>query len=1581
MAGKWVLAGLCLMGCLEHAVAGCSEPASEFVKKGDYVIGGLFDIHRVINVSKSDRPDITTCSSQKLILSSYRRFQLMRFAVEEINNSTSLLPNVSLGYDTFDHCSDTHNLPGIFHLMSVNGTIQPREESLGVSKVIAVVGIYTSTATLAVAPLFMPGLIPMVSYGAASSVFSRKQDFPSFLRTVIPNNNVIELVFKILQHFNWRWVAFLYIDDDYGNDAQDKFIKKIEDTDICLAYTKGLDTDTNYFRMFRQIKLLKVNVIIVFAPEWTAEALIHSAIRQSVTNKVWIAGDAWSLHKKLPKEEGIRNIGTVLGVAEPKMTIPGFSDFIYSSKANAHCEHAEQETFCNQICNCSAVTAADIITADPSFSFPVYSAVYAIAHALHAVLQCEAGKCNNHIAVYPHMVLRELRRSNFTLLNNTVQFDESGDPKFGSYSIIFWNRNGDPEKVGSYDFFPPFRFVIDKKIQWHGDGSVPASICSRECSAGYSKQQEGVHKCCFNCTICPKGTYINSTEDPYRCIPCQDTEWAAEGSTSCSLRLVEYVPFSDTSAVVILAGACVLVGLILAVSVLFTVHYNTPVVKSAGGPMCFLILGSLFLSNISVFFYFDKPTAASCVLRFLPFLLFFTVSIACFVVRAFQIFYIFKISAKFPKLHNLWIKYQGQWLLIAVAFLIQAVSLTISYSTAPPKPFSHSSWYDDKIILSCKYSPRAMGVSFFLLISLCCLCFVLSYMGKNLPKNYNEAKAITFCLFLLILIWIIFATLQFIYRRRYIESLNAAAVLCSVYSFMGWYFLPKCFIIIFQPQKNTQQYFQSLIQSYNNTSSHQRLILSSYRRFQLMRFTVEEINNSPSLLPNVSLGYNIFDHCSDTRNFPGIFNLMSVRGFIHPWDESPSLKNSSRVVALVGTYTSTETLTVAPLLMPDLIPMVSYGAASSVLSTKHNFPSFFRTVHPNKDVIEVVFKILQHFHWHWVSFLYSDGDYGEDGQDLFRKKIKGTDICLAYTKGLDRKTDYPQMFRQIDLLNVNVIIVFAPEWTAEYLIHSAIRLNFTNKVWIAGDAWSLHKKLPKEEGIRNIGTVLGVAEPKMTIPGFSDFIYSSKANADCEGAEQETFCNQICNCSAVTAADIITADPSFSFPVYSAVYAIAHALHAVLQCGAGKCNNHIAVYPHMVLTELRRSNFTLLNNSVQFDENGDPKSGSYSIVFWNNSGDAEEVGLYHFHPLFQFVINSTKIQWHDNGEVPTSFCSEECSAGYSKQQEGIHTCCFKCRICSNGTYINSTEDPYRCIPCKETEWSVDGSTSCSLRLVEYVPFSDTSAVVILAGACVLVGLILAVSVLFTVHYNTPVVKSAGGPMCFLILGCLFLCTLSVFFYFGVPTDSACILRFLPFLLFYTVCLACFVVRSFQIVCIFKIAAKFPKLLNLWMKYHGQWLLISVAFLIQVVLLTIGYSTAPPKPYNDTFWYADRIILGCDLSLQGTSGPLVLLSTLCCLCFIFSYMGKDLPKNYNEAKAITFCLFLLILSWIILATVSILYHGKYIHTFNALAVLSSLYSFLLWYFLPKCYIILFQPHKNTQQHFQGLIQDYTKTFSQ
>ncbi|XP_039903317.1 taste receptor type 1 member 1 [Simochromis diagramma] len=757
------------------------------------------------------------------------------------------------------------------------------------------------------------------------------------------------------------------------------------------------------------------------------------------------------------------------------------------------------------------------------------------------------------------------------------------------------------------------------------------------------------------------------------------------------------------------------------------------------------------------------------------------------------------------------------------------------------------------------------------------------------------------------------------------------------------------------------------------------LTFSNYRRFQMIRFSVEQVNNSTNLLPNVSLGYDIFDHCSDTQNFPGVLKLISANGSIQPWSDKQSVL--SKVIAVVGPFTSTQSLTVAPLLMINLVPMVNYATSTSVFSNKAKYPSFLRTLPSNSNMIDVIVRILQKFNWRWVAFLNSDDDYGNDGLDLFTQRIKDTEICLPYSKGLSDSTNYSQTFKQMEAKQINVIIVFALENNVEPLIESAMLLNVTNKVWIAGDAWALNKKLPKMKGIKNIGTVLGVAEPVVTIPGFSDFLHSSKAQLHCKYAEQDTFCNQKCNCSCMNPEDIFAADPSYSFAIYSAIYAIAHALHNTLRCGADKCDSNITVYPYIVLAELRKSNFTLVNNSIQFDDNGNLKQGSYSVVFWDNSGDAQEIGFYHFNSQVHFFVDDSKIEWHTNGEVPTSLCSPECPAGYIKKQNGIYECCFDCEICANGTYVNITESPYTCLKCKDIEWSEEGSTSCNLRAVEYISATDIVAILVFVAACAFVGMTLAMSVLFSVNYNTPVVRSAGGPMCFLILGCLSLSNLSVFFHFGKPTVPLCTLRYLPFLLFYTICLACFVVRSFQIVCIFKIAAKIPKLHSWWVKYNGQWLVIVVAFVIQAIFLVIGYSCKPPSPYNETSWYPDKIILSCDISLQASTASVILLSSICTLCFIFSYMGKNLPRNYNEAKAITFCLLLLILTWIIFATECMLYRGKYIQLLSALAVLSSLYSFLFWYFLPKCFIILFQPHKNTQQYFQGLIQNYTKTISQ
>ncbi|KAK7884858.1 hypothetical protein WMY93_027981 [Mugilogobius chulae] len=197
----------------------------------------------------------------------------------------------------------------------------------------------------------------------------------------------------------------------------------------------------------------------------------------------------------------------------------------------------------------------------------------------------------------------------------------------------------------------------------------------------------------------------------------------------------------------------------------------------------------------------------------------------------------------------------------------------------------------------------------------------------------------------------------------------------------------------------------------------------------------------------------------------------------------------------------------------------------------------------------------------------------------------------------------------------------------------------------------------------------------------------------------------------------------FQLPVYAAVYALPMRYTTLYNVEA------------KILSELKRSKFTVLNHTILFDTNGDPRFGYFNIITWNSSGEAETVGIYTFQSAPNFSINESKIQWHTNGQCPP---------GYRKSVEGIHKCCFKCVGCQKDEYVNMSANPYACLPCGEPEWSPEHSTSCLLRSVEFVPFNDPFAIVIIVGTVVLVGLSLLTIVLFGLNYNTPVCTVADS---------------------------------------------------------------------------------------------------------------------------------------------------------------------------------------------------------------------------------------------
>ncbi|XP_041953714.1 taste receptor type 1 member 1 [Alosa sapidissima] len=793
---------------------------------GDYYIAGLFPLHNT-DAGVSGQPYLRDCKEGLSNKHGYHLLQAMRFAVEEINNNTSLnlLPGVTLGYQTYDTCSRSASTLATLDLLiqQSNGT-QPGQRA------VAVVGPDSSSYSFTPAAALGAYLVPQISYEASNEMLSNKVLYPAFFRTIPSDKKQVNAMIQILVKFNWTWVAILGSDNEYGLQGMQSLSEQASDYGICVAYQGVIpgyskDTKEHMRDIVQNIIKTKVNTIVVFSSKRIVSGFFPFVIEQNVTDKVWIGTEDWSVVTLVSAIPGIQSIGTVLGVSLKYSPLSGFSDFEKRSLLmlnNSQGLNAKETLSVSCLQDTDLLTMASqnypLLSYDIISSFNVYKAVYAIAHALHKTLGCNTGGCQ-HTEVEPWEVWKMLKTVRFSVRNTSVYFDENGDPPT-SYDIVAWVWVGEQwtlHVVGDYSPDPPALWIDSTQVPWRTGGTVPTSVCSPQCPEGHRKLLTGQHKCCFDCMACPAGTFLNKTGTT-NCQDCELDQWSVAKSEECLARTVMYLPWEHPLGIALLLLLAVTLLLTLGTALVFLLHLGTPVVKSAGGKMCLVMLLSLTVAASSALCHFGHPSKLGCLLKQPLFVCGITVCLSCITVRALQVVCIFKWSSKLPRSYETWSKSHGPEALIGMVSASVLLISVLRIVLDPSLPVYDHDFYFDKTVEECSKTMSAGAFAEMVyVVILSVLCFCLSYMGKDLPANYNEAKCVTFCLMMYMVSWVSFITFYSINREIYAVAMHVGVILVSVLGILGGYFLPKVYIILIKPQMNTTAHFQNCIQMYTMT--------------------------------------------------------------------------------------------------------------------------------------------------------------------------------------------------------------------------------------------------------------------------------------------------------------------------------------------------------------------------------------------------------------------------------------------------------------------------------------------------------------------------------------------------------------------------------------------------------------------------------------------------------------------------------------------------------------------------------------------------------------------------------------------
>ncbi|OCT68969.1 hypothetical protein XELAEV_18040277mg [Xenopus laevis] len=771
-----------------------------YSQDGDIIFGGILQIFTFSSKSKhdfSDVPEPVTCFVPSLQY--LRHLFAFIYAVEEINNSAEILPNITLGFQIYDSCtSEVVALVSTFSILSerpepiLNFICQKRQ------KTVAFIGHVLSSASHTIAGITQLYGYPQVSYGALDPIFNDRVRFPAVYRTVPNEYSQFKAIIQLLTHFEWTWVGIITSDDDSNLQASEELSKQMRQSGICVPFLEKTPKPTDGDRKGIQkvisvIKRTSARVIILYCSINSFLTLLSNLKQDSTIT--WISSLTLNIITDFPSDTFLQKFSSFngsLAISMPSEKIPGFQIFFSNAILGKNPGNIFIENYCffNHACsnisvdssnnqNMKQVYKKDTLMLDNTYriTYTTYMAVYALAHALHdlhsstSLLTHLSKESSGKIRIkFLYRRIFSICQLNHYLKNVQLKtssgvvlnFDENGNMP-GMFDVIIWNVFSNERitktQVGNFLISRvPQLLINDSRITWN--------------------------------------TRF------HQCLSCPEDQWSNPYKAKCIQRIKEFLSYRGTLGATLSSIASIFLVITVAVLFVFVKFRRSPLVRANDRNLSYILLLSLILSFLCSFLFIGYPMMVTCMLRQVAFGFIFTVAVSSVLGKTVTIIIAFNATKPNSTIRK-WIGSRISISLILLFSFGELLICIIWLTCSPPFVDTDTKTFPGKIIIQCN---EGSFIAFYAMISyigiLALFSFILAFLVRKLPDSFNDAQYITFSMLVFCSVWISFIPIYLSSKGKYVVAVEIFTILASTGGLLICIFAPKCYIILIKPELN-----------------------------------------------------------------------------------------------------------------------------------------------------------------------------------------------------------------------------------------------------------------------------------------------------------------------------------------------------------------------------------------------------------------------------------------------------------------------------------------------------------------------------------------------------------------------------------------------------------------------------------------------------------------------------------------------------------------------------------------------------------------------------------------------------------